>query len=162
MTRLLPRDSKGSPRREQICWINGQLEHWCNKLAKNNVLFLKPDTDWTKPNGQLREDLYYQDLLHLSEKGNCKFSRAIINILTQKPSTTTTIMTNQPPSSPTKTYTTSTTTTHINTSDIITTEVTSTDITANTLNTGTPTTDTTTTDITTADTSTRDTTTTDL
>ena len=98
VTGLLPRDSKGSPRHEQICWINEQLEHWCNKLAKKNVLFLKPDTDWTKPNGQLKKELYYQDLLHLSGKGNCKFSRSIINILTQKSPTTTTIMTYQPPS----------------------------------------------------------------
>ena len=158
VTGLLPRDSKGSPRREQICWINEQIEHWCNKLAKKNVLFLKPDSDWTKPNGQLREELYYQDLLHLSEKGNCKFSCAIINILTQKSSKATT---NQPPSSPTKTYTTSTTATHINTTDIITTEITSADITGNTLTTGTATIDNTTTDITTTDTSNRDTITTD-
>ena len=34
VTGLLPRDSKGSPRHEQICWINQQLEHLCNKLAK--------------------------------------------------------------------------------------------------------------------------------
>ena len=68
VTGLLPRDSKGSPRRQQISWINEQLEHWCNNLAKKNVLFLKPNTDWTKPNGQLREELYFQDLLHLSEK----------------------------------------------------------------------------------------------
>ena len=76
VTGLLPRGSKGSPRREQICWINEQLEHLCNKLGKKNVSFLKPETDWTKPNGQLREELHCQDLLHLSEKGNCKFSRA--------------------------------------------------------------------------------------
>ena len=119
VTGLIPRDSKGSPRCQQISWINEWLEHSCNNLAKKNVLFLKPNTDWTKLNGQLREELYFQDLLHISEKGNYKFLRAIINILTQKSLITTTITTNRPPSSPT--HTTFTTTTHINTSDIITT-----------------------------------------
>ena len=48
VTGLLPRDSKGSPRRQQISWINERLEHWCNNLAKKNVLFLKPNTDWNQ------------------------------------------------------------------------------------------------------------------
>ena len=158
VTGLLPRDSKGSPRRQQISWINERLEHWCNNLAKKNMLFLKPDTDWTKLNGQL----YFQDLLHLSEKGNYKFSCAIINILTQKSPIFTAITTNRPPSTPIQTHTTFATTTHINTSDI-TTEITPTDITSvNTLTTGTLAIDTTNRDITTTETSTTHTNTSDI
>ena len=42
---------------------------------------IRPAPDWTHSNGNHDESLYYEDFLHLSEKGNEKFARSIVEVL---------------------------------------------------------------------------------
>ena len=39
--------------------------------------YLKPDKDWTEPDGRLVERYYFTDFLHLVEEGYDKFAKSI-------------------------------------------------------------------------------------
>ena len=39
--------------------------------------YLKPDKDWTEPDGRLVERYYFTDFLHLVEEGYEKFAKSI-------------------------------------------------------------------------------------
>ena len=42
---------------------------------------MRQDPDWTLPDNSLNMELYYKDHLHLTENGNMKFSKLIIETL---------------------------------------------------------------------------------
>ena len=48
---LLPRDQETSSRRDKIKLVNQKLRKWCQSGKVKNVHYLKPDKDWTKPDG---------------------------------------------------------------------------------------------------------------
>ena len=50
---------------------------WCRSGKVRNVHYLKPDKDWTKPDGRLVERYYFTDFLHLVEEGYEKFAKSI-------------------------------------------------------------------------------------
>ena len=50
---------------------------WCRSGKVRNVHYLKPDRDWTKPDGRLVERYYFTDFLHLVEEGYEKFANSI-------------------------------------------------------------------------------------
>ena len=74
---LLPRDQETSSRRDKIKLVNQKLRKWCQSGKVKNVHYLKPDKDWTKPDGQLVERYYFTDFLHLVEEGYEKFAKSI-------------------------------------------------------------------------------------
>ena len=47
------------------------------------MTFMQKDSDWTLPDNSLNMELYYKDHLHLTENGNIKFSKLIIETLQQ-------------------------------------------------------------------------------
>ena len=52
------------------------------KLSKINELFYMDNNfGWTLENGDLKDDLYYSDYIHLKERGNDKFAISIIKAL---------------------------------------------------------------------------------
>ena len=74
---LLPRDQETSSRRDKIKLVNQKLREWCQSGRVRNVYYLKPDKDWTEPDGRLVERYYFTDFLHLVEEGNEKFAKSI-------------------------------------------------------------------------------------
>ena len=50
---------------------------WCRSGKVRNVHYLKPDKDWTNPDGRLVERYYFSDFLHLVEEGYEKFAKSI-------------------------------------------------------------------------------------
>ena len=74
---LLPRDQETSFRRDQINLVNQKLRKWWQSGKVRNVHYLKPDKDWTEPDGQLVERYYFTDFLHLVEEGYEKFAKSI-------------------------------------------------------------------------------------
>lgn len=76
VTALLPRDLDISFRRIKIEKVNKILKEMCRDQLQE-VYFMKQDDDWTLPDGQLNEQFYYTDCLHLIEKGNEKFAHSI-------------------------------------------------------------------------------------
>ena len=74
---LLPRDQETSSRRDKIKLVNQKLRKWCQSGKVKNVHYLKPDKDWTKPDGRLVERYYFTDFLHLVEEGYEKFAKSI-------------------------------------------------------------------------------------
>ena len=74
---LLPRDQEISSRRDKIKLVNRKLMRWCRSGKVRNVHYLKPDRDWTKPDGRLVERYYFTDFLHLVEEGYDKFANSI-------------------------------------------------------------------------------------
>ena len=80
---LLPKGSKTSNAREKINCINEQLSK--QFIHNKNVLYLKPDDDWTLPCGELNFNLYYRDSLHLIENGNLKLANHILCGIRQAP-----------------------------------------------------------------------------
>ena len=50
---------------------------WCRSGKVRNVHYLKPDKDWTEPDGWLVERYYFTDFLHLVEEGYEKFAKSI-------------------------------------------------------------------------------------
>ena len=56
---LLPRDQEISFRRDKIKLVNQKLRKWCRSGKVRNVHYLKPDKDWTEPDGRLVEVLFY-------------------------------------------------------------------------------------------------------
>ena len=74
---LLPRDQEISPRRDKIKLVNQKLMKWCRSGKVRNVHYLKPDKDWTEPDGRLAKRYYFTDFLHLIEEGNEKFAKSI-------------------------------------------------------------------------------------
>ena len=48
-----------------------------NLTLPRNVHYLKPDKDWTEPDGRLVERYYFTDFLHLVEEGYEKFANSI-------------------------------------------------------------------------------------
>ena len=43
--------------------------------------YLKPDKDWTEPDGWLVERYYFTDFLHLVEEDYEKFAKSIMKLL---------------------------------------------------------------------------------
>ena len=81
VTGLLPRDScRRSYRREKIIETNKYLKKLCRDNLKN-FYYMKQDIDWILEGGDLNEELYYSDCLHLVETGNDKFAASIVSIL---------------------------------------------------------------------------------
>ena len=74
---LLPRDQEISSRRDKIKLVNQKLMKWCQSGKVRNVHYLKPDRDWTDPDGRLVERYYFSDFLHLVEEGYEKFAKSI-------------------------------------------------------------------------------------
>ena len=74
---LLPRDQEISSRRDKIKLVNQKLMKWCRSGKVRNVHYLKPDRDWTDPEGRLVERYYFSDFLHLVEEGYEKFAKSI-------------------------------------------------------------------------------------
>ena len=74
---LLPRDQETSSRRDKIKLVNQKLREWCRSGRVRNVYYLKPDKDWTEPDGRLVERYYFTDFLHLVEGGYEKFAKSI-------------------------------------------------------------------------------------
>ena len=74
---LLPRDEETSFRRDKIKLENQKLRKWCQSGKVRNVHYLKPDKDWTEPDGRLVERYYFTDFLHLVEEGYEKFAKSI-------------------------------------------------------------------------------------
>ena len=74
---LLPRDQEISSRRDKIKLVNQKLMKWCRSGKVRNMHYLKPDRDWTDPDGQLVERYYFSDFLHLVEEGYEKFAKSI-------------------------------------------------------------------------------------
>ena len=74
---LLPRDQETSFRRDKIKLVNQKLRKWCQSGKVRNVHYLKPDKDWTEPDGRLVERYYFTDFLHLVEEGYEKFAKSI-------------------------------------------------------------------------------------
>ena len=74
---LLPRDQETSFRHDKTKLVNQKLRKWCQSGKVRNVHYLKPDKDWTKPDGQLVERYYFTDFLHLVEEGYEKFAKSI-------------------------------------------------------------------------------------
>ena len=74
---LLPRDQETSFRRDKIKLVNQKLRKWCQSGKVRNVHYLKPDKDWTEPDGRLVERYYFTDFLHLVEEGYDKFAKSI-------------------------------------------------------------------------------------
>ena len=67
---LLPRDQETSSRCDKIKLVNQKLRKWCQSGKVKNVHYLKPDKDWTKPDGQLVERYYFTDFLHTKNLPN--------------------------------------------------------------------------------------------
>ena len=78
---LLPRDQFSTLRRQKLRTVNDLLDSFCRKINKEELYFIKPEIDWTHSNGTLDKSFYYEDFLHLSEKGNEKFARSIVEAL---------------------------------------------------------------------------------
>ena len=74
---LLPRDQEISSRCDKIKLVNQKLREWCRSGKVRNVHYLKPDKDWTEPDGRLLERYYFTDFLHLVEEGYEKFAKFI-------------------------------------------------------------------------------------
>ena len=74
---LLPRDQEISSRRNKIKLVNQKLMKRCRSGKVRNVHYLKPDKDWTEPDGRLVERYYFTDFLHLVEEGYEKFAKSI-------------------------------------------------------------------------------------
>ena len=74
---LLPRDQEISYRHEKIKLVNQKLMKWCRSGKVRNMHYLKPDKDWTEPDGRLVERYYFTDFLHLVEEGYEKFAKSI-------------------------------------------------------------------------------------
>ena len=78
---LLPRDQEISSRRDKIKLVNRKLMKWCPSGKVRNVHYLKPDRDWTDPDGRLVERYYFSDFLHLVEEGYEKFAKSIFEAI---------------------------------------------------------------------------------
>ena len=78
---LLPRDQFSTLRRQKLRTVNDLLDSFCRKINKEELYFIKQEIDWTHSNGTLDKSFYYEDFLHLSEKGNEKFARSIVEAL---------------------------------------------------------------------------------
>ena len=74
---LLPRDQETSSRRDKIKLVNQKLREWCRSGRVRKVYYLKPDKDWTEPDGRLVERYYFTDFLNLVEEGYEKFAKSI-------------------------------------------------------------------------------------
>ena len=74
---LLPKDQETSLRSDKIKLVNQKLRKWCQSGKVRNVHYLKPDKDWTEPDGRLVERYYFTDFLHLVEQGYEKFAKSI-------------------------------------------------------------------------------------
>ena len=74
---LLPRDQEISSRRDKIKLVNQKLMKWCRSGKVRNVHYLKPDKDWTEPDGRLVERYYFTDFFHLVKEGYEKFAKSI-------------------------------------------------------------------------------------
>ena len=73
---LLPRDEVMSPRRYKIDQVNKLLETECRT---NNFLYMPVlNEEWVDRNYILRTNLYHTDYLHLSQCGNSKLAKCII------------------------------------------------------------------------------------
>ena len=57
------------------------IRFFLQKINKEELYFIKPASDWMHSNGTLDKNLCYKDFLHLSEKGNEKFARSIVEVL---------------------------------------------------------------------------------
>ena len=83
VTGLLPRDlEQNSFRREKIVKVNKMVKRMC-RTKFDNIFFMKQDEDWVMEDGQLDESLYFNDHLHLIEKGNNKLASSITKSLEQ-------------------------------------------------------------------------------
>ena len=81
ITGLFPRDREYSFRRDKIKQVNVYLKNGCSHSEIRNFYFIQPDEDWCLEDGKLNEELYYQDCLHLNDKGDEKFAKSIIKML---------------------------------------------------------------------------------
>ena len=73
---LLPRDEVMSPRRYKIDQVNKLLETECRT---NNFLYITVlNEEWVDKNYILRTNLYHTDHIHLSQCGNSKLAKCII------------------------------------------------------------------------------------
>ena len=74
---ILPREYSPGIRRNKIRLVNIQIKDVAGKMNNNNVTYIDLDHTWIKPGGMLNTHLYYNDNLHLVEKGNEKLAKAI-------------------------------------------------------------------------------------
>ena len=96
---LLPRDQETSFRRDKIKLVNQKLRKWCQSGKVRNVHYLKPDKDWTEPDGRLVERYYFSDFLHLVEEGYEKFAKSIYEAIEKvSQGNVTTVLPNPKPS----------------------------------------------------------------
>ena len=78
---LIPRDEGWSVSRVLINEVNEILKHQCNI---NGFAFIFQDHGWTFANGSLDCSLFYEDMLHLIEKGNVKLAKSITLSITSR------------------------------------------------------------------------------
>ena len=77
---LLPRDEGYSFRRDRQQEVNTCLRNYCQREESRVFFYLPPDNQFAPgANGFLNKRLYYNDLLHLSRRGNELFGRLIYN-----------------------------------------------------------------------------------
>eukprot|EP00112_Aurelia_sp_Birch-Aquarium-sp1_P009827 Seg2132.2 transcript_id=Seg2132.2/GoldUCD/mRNA.D3Y31 product="Platelet-activating factor acetylhydrolase IB subunit gamma" protein_id=Seg2132.2/GoldUCD/D3Y31 len=81
ITGLLPRDKRISSKRKEIQEVNKLLAELCENDGRPNLMFTKPEEDWTHADGLLNEKYYYFYLLHLNEEGNKKIAKLIMKHL---------------------------------------------------------------------------------
>ena len=78
---LIPCDEGWSVSRVLINEVNEILKHQCNI---NGFAFVFQDHRWTFANGSLNCSLFYDDMLHLIEKGNVKLAKSITLFITSQ------------------------------------------------------------------------------
>ena len=76
---ILPRGHESSKKRKVIEKVNIILSKEC--YNKQNIIFLDHSGEWTKSNGQLKDDLFFKDHVHLIEAGNMKLANMLVNAI---------------------------------------------------------------------------------
>ena len=79
VSELLPRDIYWSKQRVKIKKTYAYMKDYCKKST--TITFISQDPDWTLPENSFNMQLCYKDHLHLTECGNIKFSKLIIETL---------------------------------------------------------------------------------
>ena len=74
---ILPRDEQNTARRQKLFIANELLESKCTNYVNTSTHYLSRDGDWIPENGCLDISLFYEDKLHLIEKGYFKLALSI-------------------------------------------------------------------------------------
>ena len=77
ITGLLPRDEGWSFRRDLLIETNVYLKKLCSSDDAPDFYYMPPPSAFSQDDGTVDKELYYDDLLHLSEAGNNAFGKAI-------------------------------------------------------------------------------------